>query len=422
MQDIEEIKANAIYKNAFEWRFEFPEVLSDAGEFVGFDVVVGNPPYINAMDLKKTLPEALYKTLKLNYKTAKGTVDLFIYFFEAGLKLLKSNGHLNYITPNRYLSASYGEALREFLFHEVRINEIIDFSHVKVFKEASTYPVVTSLTLIKTNSQAYSISIGKYEEANVSIKFKTVGSEKLNFIEGYIWGYLLNDKMDITEKVIVNSVPITNCAKINATSTASEADDYHDLINETNGYKLINTGTIDRYESRWGKEPLTDKGKKYMTPYLPINDSRISVNRNNLYKQPKIILAKIAISTEAFFDSRGEFASINTNCFHSFNSEYDPKYILAWLNSKLFQYTFECFFEGLKMQGGYLLYSAPNIEKMFIKPISLHEQVPFIDLVNKVTLAREEGKDSKNYEDEIDTLFYKLYGITKSEKKIIEGK
>ncbi|MBL0266690.1 MAG: hypothetical protein IPQ05_23255 [Leptospiraceae bacterium] len=74
------------------------------------------------------------------------------------------------------------------------------------------------------------------------------------------------------------------------------------------------------------------------------------------------------------------------------------------------------------MQGGYLLYSAPNIEKMFIKPISLHEQVPFIDLVNKVTLAREEGKDSKNYEDEIDTLFYKLYGITKSEKKIIEGK
>jgi methylase of polypeptide subunit release factors len=67
MQDIEEIKANAIYKNAFEWRFEFPEVLSDAGEFVGFDVVVGNPPYINAMDLKKTLPEALYKTLKFYY-------------------------------------------------------------------------------------------------------------------------------------------------------------------------------------------------------------------------------------------------------------------------------------------------------------------------------------------------------------------
>jgi adenine-specific DNA-methyltransferase len=422
MQDIEEIKANAIYKNSFEWRFEFPEVLSDSGDFVGFDVVVGNPPYINAMDLKKTLPDALYKTLKLNYKTAKGTVDLFIYFFEAGLKLLKSNGHLNYITPNRYLSASYGEALREFLFHEVRINEIIDFSHVKVFKEASTYPVVTSLTLIKTNSQAYSLSIGKYDEGNASIKFKTESSEKLNFIEGYIWGYLLNDKMDITEKVISNSVSITNCATINATSTASEADAYHDLINETNGYKLINTGTIDRYESRWGKEPLTDKGKKYMTPYLPINDSRISVNRNNLYKQPKIILAKIAISTEAFFDSRGEFASINTNCFHSFNSEYDPKYILAWLNSKLFQYTFECFFEGLKMQGGYLLYSAPNIEKMFIKPISLQEQVPFIDLVNKVTLAREEGKDSKNYEDEIDTLFYKLYGITKSEKIIIEGK
>jgi hypothetical protein len=419
--EIEEIKSNAIYKNAFEWRFEFPEVLNNAGEFEGFDVVIGNPPYINAMDLKKSIPEAAYTYLKQNYETAKGTVDLFIYFFERGLKILKKDGQLNFITPNRYLSASYGEALREFLYNQTKINEIIDYSHVRVFKEASTYPVVTSLSYRKVTGSTYPITIGKYDDEKSKINFKYVDSEKLNFLEGFIWGYLLNDKMKITEKVINTSVSITKCALINATSTASEADEYHNLINESDGFKLINTGTIDKYISLWGIDPLTDKGSKYLRPFLPRNSAEISINRNKLYSSPKIIIAKIAISTEAFFDSKGEFASVNTNCFHSFNEDFDPKYILAWLNSKLFQYTFECFFEGLKMQGGYLLYSSPNVSKMFIKKISITDQQPFITLVDQILVQKQRGEDTSVLEREIDGLVYGLYGISEEERRVIEG-
>lgn len=420
--EIEEIKGNAIFKNAFEWRFEFPEVLSNKGEFEGFDVVIGNPPYINANDLKKSIPAAAYKTLKQNYETAKGTVDLFIYFFERGLKILKKNGQLNFITPNRYLSASYGEALREFLYNKTKINEIIDYSHVRVFKEASTYPIVTSLQLKTSTENIYPITIGKYDDESSTINYKYVSSEKLNFLEGLIWGYLLNDKMTITEKVINASVSINECALINATSTASEADEYHNLINESEGFKLINTGTIDKYKSLWGIENLTDKGSKYLIPYLPKNNEIISVNRNKLYSSPKIILAKIAISTEGFYDSDGEFASINTNCFHSFKNGFEPKYVLAWLNSKLFQYTFECFFEGLKMQGGYLLYSAPNVSKMFIKKISINDQKPFISLVDIIIIQKQKGEDSKANETLIDKMFYKMYNITIEEQKVIEEK
>lgn len=419
--EIEEIKTNAIYKNAFEWRFEFPEVLNNSGDYEGFNLIIGNPPYISALELKKSLPELAYKQMKIDYETAKGTVDLFIYFFERGIKLIKENSPLSYITPNRYLSASYGEASREFLFKQTQIIEIVDYSHVRVFKEASTYPIVTTLKKTATSETVYPISIGKYDEEQDNLNFKQTTSEKLNFLEGYIWGFLLNEKIGITEKIIIQSVSITECAKINATSTASEADEYHQLINNKSGFKLINTGTIDRYESLWGKYELTDKGEKYLTPYLQKDKDIISSNRLSLYSSPKIILAKIALTTEAFYDVEGEYASINTNCFHTFNKDYNPKYILAWLNSKLFQYTFECFFEGLKMAGGYLLYSAPNLSKMFIKKIDHQVQKPIVSLVDKIIQRKHQEKDTTDLEQQIDQLIYELYSILPDERTTIEG-
>lgn len=422
-KELQEAEQGVLYRNAFEWRFEFPEVLNPEGKYEGFDLVIGNPPYISAIDLKKSIPEGTYKILKNNYSTAKGTVDLFIYFFEHGLKILKSGSHLSYITPNRYLSASYGEAVREFLFNETIINEIIDYSHVKVFKEASTYPIVSTVrkNTDKLNAKKYDFQVGKYNVSNDTIDFKIVSSEKLGYLEGFIWGYLLNEKIQITEKVINSSVPITKCATINATSTASEADEYHNLINEEKGFKLINTGTIDRYSTTWGMEKMTDKGAQYLNPYLPNDSNFISSNRKKLYESPKIILAKIAIRTEAFLDEHGAFASINTNCFHSFSNDFNPKYILAWLNSKLFQYTFECFFEGLKMQGGYLLYSSPNVSKMFIKEINLKDQKPFISLVDKIISAKHQEKNTETLENEIDNLFFKLYNLSKNEITIVNG-
>jgi len=349
-----------------------------------FDIVIGNPPYVSAMDLKKALPEESFKTLKQNFETAKGTVDLFIYFFEKGLKLLRPGGQLAYISPNRYLSASYGEGLRYYIYNNARITEIIDYSHVRVFKSASTYPVVTFLSLTSNLQESYQISIGKFNVKTDKIDYKSVTSDKLQLLDGYIWGHLLNDKLEITEKVVKVSEPLSNCAKINATSTASEADEYHYLINENQGFKLINTGTIDKYNSLWGKEFLVDKGERFLRPYLP-KTPPLSKNRLSLYSSPKIILAKIAKTTEAFFDETGEYASVNTNCLHTFKKDYSPKYVLAWLNSKLFQYTFECFFEGLKMQGGYLLYSAPNLSKMYIKKADSETESAFNLIVDYLT-------------------------------------
>jgi type II restriction/modification system DNA methylase subunit YeeA len=98
--DIEEIKNNKIYENAFEWRFEFPEVLNDQGDFVGFDTVIGNPPYIRQEELKE------YKNqFKSVFSTYSGTADIYVFFIERGFSIMKNQGHFTYIMPNKFRQA-----------------------------------------------------------------------------------------------------------------------------------------------------------------------------------------------------------------------------------------------------------------------------------------------------------------------------
>ena len=422
--EIEAIKHNKIFENAFEWRFEFPEVLNDEGAFVGFDVVIGNPPYISAIELKKRIGEAEYAFYKKNYETAKGTVDLYIYFFELSFRILSAAGTFGFITPNRFLSASYGEALRNHLISNSTFVSVCDFSSVKVFAEAQTYPVVTILrngrdeTGYSFNSYRYAESTGNYSATNFD-------SGQLTFLSENILGFILSDKFAITKKVVERSASLTMCGKINATSTTGEADEFHSIIEEgIDGFKLINTGTIDRFSTTWGVESLTDQGKKYQSPYLPKDINLLGENRFKLYSLPKIVFAKIALKTEAFYDEHGEFASINTNCIHSFSPMYDPLYVLAWVNSKLFQYIYECFFDGLKMSGGYLTYSAPTLSNMYIKNADVEAQQKLSELVRQILHAKATTAraDTTALENEIDQLVYALYDLTPEEIAIVEGK
>jgi type I restriction-modification system DNA methylase subunit len=363
-------------EKAFDWQKAFPQVFAKGG----FDVVIGNPPYVNAIELKKSYSEQEYNYLKKQYSTAKGTVDLYIYFFEKGLSMIKPNGVLAYITPNRYLSASYGTALRQFIIKQYSFYQLIDYSDKKVFEDASTYPVITMIQ----NGRNDCVLCGKFDD-NQELVSKWYPSNKLDILEDTILGFLLNDKLAITQKVINQSQPLSVVGDINATSTAKEADDYASLINEEGvGYKLINTGTIDPFITMWGISTLTKQGKQYLKPFLPKDNSFISANRHTLYASPKIIISKIGLSCEAFFDKNGEYASIDTNCVHSFKEDFIPEYVLCWLNSKLYNYMFECLFDGLRMSGGYLLYSAPNLKNTYIKVIPLDAQQLFVALADKM--------------------------------------
>jgi len=136
--EIESIRSAAIFRDAFEWRFEFPEVLDEDGDFKGFDVVVGNPPYIRQEEFSDLKPY-----LKERFETFAGTADLLVYFIERAFQVLAPNGQFSFIISNKFMRAGFGKALREWLAQR-RILEIVDFGDLPVFEEATTYPCILS--------------------------------------------------------------------------------------------------------------------------------------------------------------------------------------------------------------------------------------------------------------------------------------
>ena len=130
---IEEVKGNKIYENAFEWRFEFPEVLDDEGNFIGFDVIIGNPPYIQLQKMGSD-SDALEKT---GYKTYTKSGDIYSLFYEQGFNVLRDNGLLMYITSNKWMRANYGESLRKFFVERTNPLLLIDFSGNQIFDTAT---------------------------------------------------------------------------------------------------------------------------------------------------------------------------------------------------------------------------------------------------------------------------------------------
>jgi small nuclear ribonucleoprotein (snRNP)-like protein len=166
---ISDIESGRLYENALEWRFEFPEVLNDDGDFVGFDVVIGNPPYIRQEEIKELKP-----TLQQNYQCYTGVADLFVYFYELSLNLLKPKGHLTYISSNKYFRAGYGEKLRQFLTNSSIIHNLIDFGDYPVFEEAIAYPSIITLSKAKSkNNQVQALSWDETKKQNIA-QFATV--------------------------------------------------------------------------------------------------------------------------------------------------------------------------------------------------------------------------------------------------------
>ena len=167
--EIEDIESGKIYENALEWRFEFPEVLNDEGVFVGFDVIIGNPPYIRQEEIKEFKP-----IFQQNYQCYTGIADLFVYFYELGLKLLKPKGHLTYISSNKYFRAGYGEKLRQLLTETTTIYNLIDFGDFPVFEEAIAYPSIITLSKSKLDgNQVKALSWDTTKKQNIE-QFATV--------------------------------------------------------------------------------------------------------------------------------------------------------------------------------------------------------------------------------------------------------
>ena len=393
-----------------EWMFGVKE---------GFDIVIGNPPYISALDARKYIDAETRSQYKKLFFSATGAYDTYVLFFEIGIKTLKSNGSLHLITPSKFLSASYAKSLREFILKHSLL-KISDFSTIKVFESANVSTISTLIHKDKTNQD---VIVGKYQTLKNLNDCRYIISERkyLDFFPENTWGFLLSDNIKILVKIVNNSKILKEIASVNASSTASEADEYSSYISGSecdDCIKIINTGTIGNIHNFWGVKEIKNKGYKILRPFL--NLTHVGNRRKSMYKSPKLIFKKLSTRIAATYDSKGEFASTNTNFIYNPDSEYSLNFLALYLNSKLMDFFYKQLFGGLFMLGSFQ-FQAPQLRILPIPKISETEQQPFIDLADKILTAKQNDKDTTDLEAKIDVMVYQLYNLTAAEIKIIEG-
>lgn len=361
----------------FHWELEFPEVFA-SGKGGGFDAVVGNPPYVNALELARTGDPLEREFLRANFVSAKRAFDLYIPFLELAQRSTRQGGRSGLITPNKFLSAPYGESLREYLAKEKTLERVLDASQVGVFEDPAVYPIVT-VFLNSSHDDSSQVAVEVLEDANGSprVKGSFVHSLLTAFPES-LWSFLLSGNVDLISRLAVNCERLEKVATIQASTTAAEADlytsmifDCNDLSTHSEHFPVVNTGLVDRYENRWGSEPLTHAGRIFGRPCLDKTESRLGEMRRTLYGKPKLIVAKVAYVPEVCMDEAGEFAAVNVNFVCE--PEYDLGFLLAVLNSRLMDHIYHEYFGALTMQGAYAQFQAPQLRLLPIPQIDFSE-------------------------------------------------
>jgi hypothetical protein len=347
-------------EKAFNWQNEFPQVFEKGG----FEVVIGNPPYVRqellGMDVKKTYMSEFPNV-------GNGTADLYVYFYELGLRLLRDGGMLSYITPNKWFKTKYGKELRKYIV-EYSIIEIVDFFENRIFEDASTEPQI--ITIVNSHSKE-SFQYQAIEDKNHF--FEKVNSieiikEDLNPNE---WFFLYGEEKSLLKKLYVNSISLmeytSNGVKRGVLTGLNKAFIFDNKLKDkiiksdptcenlivpyanatdikawhlenTGKYFFLNTGfnieiSEKSYRGAWEHlnnyyqdlEKRQDKGK---SPY-----NLRACDYYELFAFPKIIFIHTAVNHHFHYDTNGVF--VNNNSYIIVNSD---RVICAILNSNVFNY------------------------------------------------------------------------------------
>ena len=417
---------------AFNWNEQFETIMKEGG----FDVVIGNPPYLDSEEMVRSQPE-LRVAYANTFASAKGNWDIFCIFLEKGMDLLKEGGYLGMIVPNKLLSADYATEIRN-LIEKYRVIIIRDYSSIPVF-QASVYPVVIIVQkgspknnkLIAETMEAYSSGVRVQNHREISQK-------DLHSVQNS-WAHIFGESGEkIRDKILRHSNLLADIADASGAASVSESyamkPKIAELANQNNYFKMINTGTIDRYSSLWGVFKMTYIKSTYEKPVMTKDDlNAFSRNRYEQALATKIIIGGMNKRLEAYLDNGKFLAGKSTGII--LPKKINPKVLLAIINSKLITFYYKDSFKSLSLAGGFLRIGLPQIKKLPIRPVSTQEEQELIALVDKMTSLNErlneiyfkktdehaniEEKISKT-DSEIDELVYKIYGITDEEKKTIE--
>ena len=444
--EIEGIRNNKMFIGAFEWRIEFPEILDESGHFMGFDCIIGNPPYIQLQKMG-TDADALQK---MGYKTYERTGDIYCLFYEMGMELLKPNAMLSFITSNGWLKSAYGKSLRALLAEQYNPLKLIDFAGFKVFDSATVDVNILNIEKQIPLGQTYACSIRKdeFDIEKLSDYVRTHNQESL--FGSDVWAILSDIEQRIKAKVESAGVPLkewdveifrgvlTGCNDAFIITSEKRDEILANCIDDAERQKtaeiirpILRGRDVCRYGYEWGDLWLINthngiKGKlekihiedypsikQHIDNYWDKIESRTDQGdtaynlRNCAYldefSKPKIIW--IELSDESKFALCDDLVPLNTVFFLTGNH---LNHILGLLNSKLIHWYFTTCL-GTSSGVGTNRWLKYTIEQL---PLVCHTDEDLSQLV----AARLSDKTNVSIcESKIDSLICKMYGLTQEE-------
>lgn len=466
----------------FEWRFEFPEILDDDGNFKGFDLIIGNPPYIKENDNK----DLFTNTKKL--RTYQGKMDIWYHFVGRGFDMLKNNGYLAFIATNNWVTNSGAKKLRNIVLEESQILSLVDFSSFMVFDSASIQTMIMSFQKTKPPKN-YEFHFAKittqtpiYEDALSLLKNeKTQNNEILSINltpKKFIDKTLNFTKSDYEE--LFNKIQKYGKFYLEEKEVANGIHPHYDFINNRinsnhNFAFKIGQGIFGLSEEEKEKLKLTKLENNLVKPYYDTqnflkfffkkNNHQWLIYTNSSFKNPNSMddypnlkkhldkFQNVITSDnkpyglhrardEKFFTGSprivalrkcvGEpkFSYVDFDCYVSATfyviktQRINVKYLTAILNSKLIAFWLK--HKG-KMQGNnYQIDKEPLLNIPIVTINSKNQKIAdeLINLVDEILKAKEQDKNAntQELENKINSLVYKLYNLTEDEIKIIENK
>ncbi|GAA8703459.1 class I SAM-dependent DNA methyltransferase [Helicobacter pylori] len=461
------------YQNAFEWRFEFPEVLDDEGNFLGFDCIIGNPPYIRQEHIKDLKP-LLEKQYQDFYNSSS---DIYTYFFALSYHLLKEKGFNAFITSNKYARAKYGAKLREWLLKKTTLVSYMELNALKVFESAA---VDTSIMNFIKQTPPKESDFKYYEPtpndkddlkstSSLLMKQNALSTESFIFADSTLLD--LRDKMESVGtplkdwdiqinygiKTGANEAFIIPTEKrdaiLNACKTQEERERTEMLIKP-----ILRGKDIKRYSYEWAHLWVINTHNGYTSAFkskippvdiakYPATKAHLDAHWNTIatrcdqgdtpynlrncayledFEKEKIVYGEIVQEPRFYLDNgECELGYFYAEATSFILTGEHLHYLLGMLHSKLITFAFKTFYAGGGLGESGYRYKKAFIERLPIPQITEKNQ----ELADKITdctkqilvLKEKDPKaNTQGLEKEIDALVYQLYNLTDEEIKIIE--
>ncbi len=442
-QMIEEIRNNAIYKNAFEWRFEFPEVLNDKGDFVGFDVVIGNPPYISAPSMVSNYPETRQAIIdSKRFTTLYQKWDLYIPFIELGLQFLSKNGAFAMIIPYPLTNQNYAMKIRELIVNQYKLVEIVDLNGTKIFDSATVSNCIPIILKSKPEINCY---ISKLDESgHIQREFIQKFSDLVQDESTLVWN-LTSETRESNRHSIMNILGdycyiskgmVLNADEKTAKGVFVKDDLISDVFDVIHCRKYIEAKDIERYNvkriryleynsdrcpnklSRPTFRELYDKPKlmfNRLGKLMVIYDEEIKFLHSDSMYSAVLWKDLEGVDNKSISASIKRYSNLERKGMVELSKNIDLRYLLGVLNSKYASVLLT------NLRGGDYHIYPEHIRNLPIPKVSIESQQPFIDLVDIILAKKPKNEDTSQEEREIDRLVYQLYDLTDEEIKIVEG-